>query len=68
LAFLGNSSFPGLGSEIQPGGDRLLRFLSPPWRGNMKMLVTPDGELIIDAAQHKYTFSKIAQLFSIGTG
>jgi CubicO group peptidase (beta-lactamase class C family) len=49
-----------LGSEIQPGGDRLLRFLSPPWRGNMKMLVTPDGQLVLDAAQQKYTFNKVA--------
>jgi hypothetical protein len=48
-----------LGCEIQPGGDRLLRLLSPPWRGGLKMLVDSDGkELSLDAGQSKYVFRK----------
>jgi CubicO group peptidase (beta-lactamase class C family) len=46
-----------LAAEIQPGGDRLLRLISPPWAGAMKMLVR-DNELILDAAQMKYVFTK----------
>jgi len=46
-----------LAAEIQPGGDRLLRLISPPWAGAMKMLVR-DGELVLDAAQMKYVFKK----------
>ncbi len=46
-----------LAAEIQPGGDRLLRLISPPWAGSMKMLVR-DGELVLDAAQMKYVFKK----------
>jgi len=41
----------------QMGGDRLLRLISPPWAGAMKMLVR-DGELVLDAAQMKYVFKK----------
>ena len=37
------------------GGDRLLRVISPPWAGTMKMLVR-EGELVLDAAQMKYIF------------
>jgi CubicO group peptidase (beta-lactamase class C family) len=46
-----------LAAEIQMGGDRLLRLISPPWAGAMKMLVR-DGELVLDAAQMKYVFKK----------
>jgi CubicO group peptidase (beta-lactamase class C family) len=46
-----------LAAEIQPGGDRLLRLISPPWAGTMKMLVR-DDELVLDAAQMKYVFKK----------
>jgi CubicO group peptidase (beta-lactamase class C family) len=46
-----------LAAEIQMGGDRLLRLISPPWAGAMKMLVR-DGELVLDAAQMKYIFKK----------
>ncbi len=46
-----------LGAEIQPGGDRLLRQLSPPWSGGLKMLVR-DGQLVLDAAQMKYIFKR----------
>jgi CubicO group peptidase (beta-lactamase class C family) len=46
-----------LAAEIQPGGDRLVRLISPPWAGAMKMLVR-DGELVLDAAQMKYVFKK----------
>jgi CubicO group peptidase (beta-lactamase class C family) len=46
-----------LAAEIQPGGDRLLRLISPPWAGAMKMLVR-DCELVLDAAQMKYVFKK----------
>ncbi|HEY3928733.1 MAG TPA: serine hydrolase domain-containing protein [Candidatus Koribacter sp.] len=46
-----------LAAEIQPGGDRLLRLISPPWAGALKMLVHGD-ELILDAAQMKYVFKK----------
>ena len=42
-------------AEIQIGGDRLLRLISPPWAGTMKMLVR-EGELVLDAAQMKYVF------------
>lgn len=48
-----------LAAEIQPGGDRLLRLISPPWVGSMKMLVG-DDELVLDAAQMKYIFKKEA--------
>jgi CubicO group peptidase (beta-lactamase class C family) len=47
-----------LGAEVQPGGDRLLRQLSPPWSGGLKMLVR-DGELVLDAAQMKYVFKRV---------
>jgi CubicO group peptidase (beta-lactamase class C family) len=47
----------GLAAEIQPGGDRLLRLISPPWAGALKMLVRHD-ELELDAAQMKYSFKK----------
>src|SRR5215472_15640817 len=46
-----------MAAEIQPSGDRLLRLISPPWAGVMKMLVRPD-ELVLDAAQMKYVFKK----------
>jgi CubicO group peptidase (beta-lactamase class C family) len=46
-----------LAAEIQPGGDRLLRLISPPWSGAMKILVR-DDELVLDAAQIKYVFKK----------
>lgn len=46
-----------LASEIQPGGDRLLRLISPPWAGALRMLVRED-ELVLDAAQMKYVFKK----------
>lgn len=46
-----------LAAEIQPGGDRLLRLISPPWAGAMKMLVR-DDELVLDAAQMKYVFRR----------
>ena len=46
-----------LGSETQPGGDRLLRLLSPPWRGALKMLVDSEGRtLSLDGGQNKYIF------------
>jgi hypothetical protein len=42
-----------LGAEIQPGGDRLLRLVSPPWRGTLKMLVdTENSTLSLDGGQH----------------
>jgi hypothetical protein len=48
-----------LGSEIQPGGDRLLRLLNPPWSGTIKFLVDGGGEKIsIDGGQRKYVFSR----------
>jgi CubicO group peptidase (beta-lactamase class C family) len=48
-----------LGSEIQPSGDRLLRLLSPPWRGALKMLVGAESkELLLDGGQSKYVFRK----------
>lgn len=46
-----------LAAEIQPGGDRLLRLIRPPWAGAMKMLVR-DDDLVPDAAQMKYVFRK----------
>ncbi|HEY2782353.1 MAG TPA: serine hydrolase domain-containing protein [Steroidobacteraceae bacterium] len=46
-----------LAAEVQPSGDRLLRLISPPWAGALKMLVGSD-ELILDAAQMKYVFKK----------
>jgi CubicO group peptidase (beta-lactamase class C family) len=46
-----------LAAEVQPGGDRLLRLISPPWAGAMKMLVS-EGELLLDAGQMKYVFRK----------
>jgi hypothetical protein len=46
-----------LAAEIQIGGDRLLRMISPPSAGTMKMLVR-EGELILDAAQIKYVFQR----------
>ena len=51
----------GLGFEEQPGGDRLLRVLSPPWRGALRLLVQAGGkELILDQAQNKYLFVRQA--------
>lgn len=46
-----------LGAEIQPGGDRLLRLVSPPWAGALKMLVR-ERELVLDAGQMKYVFTR----------
>lgn len=47
-----------LASEIQPGGDHLVRLVSPPWSGTLKMLVTPTGDLSLDAGQAKYVFRR----------
>jgi len=50
-----------VGGEIQSGGDRLLRLVSPPWRGGLKLLVDPGGgRLSLDAGQSKYVFSKLS--------
>lgn len=59
-------SSPLPAAEIQPGGDRLLRLISPPWAGVMKMLVR-DNELVLDAAQMKYVFKKERQRFTLVT-
>ena len=48
-----------LGSEIEPGGGRLLRILSPPWRGGLKLVANTDGRtLTVDGGQSKYVFQK----------
>jgi CubicO group peptidase (beta-lactamase class C family) len=48
-----------LGAEIQPSGDRLLRILSPPWRGGLRLLVDAEkGTLTLDGGQNKYIFQK----------
>src|SRR6185369_4198627 len=47
-----------LGCQIQDGGDRLIRLLSPPWRGAFQMLVT-GRDLRLDAAQNQYTFQRV---------
>ena len=48
-----------LGCEIEPGGDRLLRLLSPPWRGGLKLLVDAEGgNLTLDGGQSKYVFQR----------
>ena len=48
-----------VGGEVEPGGDRLLRLLSPPWRGTLKLLVDGD-KLTLDGGQRKYVFQKTA--------
>lgn len=46
-----------VGGQIQPAGDRLLRLLSPPWRGALKFLVEAEGRrLLLDQGQQKYVF------------
>uniref|UniRef100_Q01SU2 Beta-lactamase n=1 Tax=Solibacter usitatus (strain Ellin6076) TaxID=234267 RepID=Q01SU2_SOLUE len=48
-----------LGCEIEPGGGRLLRILSPPWRGGLKFVVNTDlRTLTLDGGQSKYVFQK----------
>jgi len=47
----------GLGFEVEPGGDRLLRLLDPPWRGALKLLVEGD-KLSLDGGQRKYVFER----------
>ncbi|MGC1782703.1 MAG: serine hydrolase domain-containing protein [Acidobacteriaceae bacterium] len=47
-----------LGSEIEPSGDRVLRLLSPPWGGGLKLLVNGEKELVLDAGQMKYSFRR----------
>ncbi len=48
-----------VGSEIQPGGDRLLRLISPPWRGGFRLLADAASRtLSLDAGQSKYVFHK----------
>ncbi len=49
-----------VGGEIQPGGDRLLRLLSPPWRGAMKLLANMEAKtLSLDQGQQKYLFQRL---------
>jgi len=49
-----------VGSEIR-SGDRLLRLLSPPWRGVLKVLVDVDAKaLLLDQGQSKYLFRREA--------
>jgi CubicO group peptidase (beta-lactamase class C family) len=40
--------------EAEPGGDRLIRLLNPPWRGGLKLLIDPEN----DGGQSKYVFHK----------
>jgi CubicO group peptidase (beta-lactamase class C family) len=48
-----------LGCEIEPGGGRLLRVLSPPWRGGLKLVVNQEARtLTLDGGQSKYAFQK----------
>lgn len=50
-----------LGAEVQPGGDRLLRLLDPPWRGSLRLLVDAGGETLrLDGGQAKYVFHREA--------
>jgi CubicO group peptidase (beta-lactamase class C family) len=47
-----------VGGEVEASGDRLLRLLSPPWRGTLKLLV--DGnKLTLDGGQRKYDFLRV---------
>jgi hypothetical protein len=51
-----------IGCEIQASGDRLLRLLSPPWSGSLRMLVQSEGgQHLLDAGQRKYVFERQAQ-------
>jgi CubicO group peptidase (beta-lactamase class C family) len=48
-----------LGFEAEPGGDRLIRLLNPPWRGALKLLIDPENKnLSLDGGQSKYVFQK----------
>ena len=48
-----------IGGEIQPGGDRLLLLVSPPWRGVMQLLVDVEGRrLVLDRGQQLYHFRR----------
>ncbi len=50
----------GLGFEVQPGGDRLLRITGAPWRGSLRFLVEPEtGTLIFDQGQAKYIWKRV---------
>lgn len=47
-----------VGAEIL-SGERLLRLLSPPWRGSLRLLVNADANaLLLDQGQSKYTFCR----------
>jgi CubicO group peptidase (beta-lactamase class C family) len=48
-----------VGSEVRDGGDRLLRLVSPPWRGGLSLLADAAGQkLLLDGAQKKYVFER----------
>lgn len=48
-----------LGFEVQPGGDRLLRIVSAPWRGGLRLLVDSEIKaLILDQGQAKYIWKR----------
>ena len=48
-----------VGAEVREGGDRLLRLVSPPWRGGLSLLVDGGGQkLLLDGAQKKYVFER----------
>jgi CubicO group peptidase (beta-lactamase class C family) len=48
-----------VGAEVREGGDRLLRLVSPPWRGALSLLVDAGGKkLLLDGAQKKYVFER----------
>ena len=46
-------------SEIQPNGYRILRLISPPWRGSLGLLVNLEAKtLTLDAGHIKYVFER----------
>jgi CubicO group peptidase (beta-lactamase class C family) len=48
-----------VGAEVREGGDRLLRLVSPPWRGVLSLLVDAAGQkLLLDGGQTKYVFER----------
>jgi hypothetical protein len=51
---------PGAAIAIEPGAGRLLRVLSPPSRGGLKLVVNTDVRtLTLDGGQSKYVFQKL---------
>lgn len=51
-----------LGSEKEPGGEKLLALTSPPWwMGELRVVKSPVRKLILDDAQVKYEFQQTAR-------